>query len=105
MALKLYVGNLSYTTTEDGLRDLFSEAGGVTSSSVIKDKISGRSRGFGFIEMDTEDAAQKAVEMFNGKEFEGRKLVVNEAQPMTPRPQRSFDRGGDRGGYGRRDSY
>lgn len=118
MAQKLYVGNLSYNMTDDGLRDLFAEVGTVTSANVIKDKMSGRSRGFGFVEMDSEDSAQKAIEMFNGKDVDGRKLVVNEAQPMTARPRGGgggggFNRGGDRGGYGgggggyggRRDSY
>src|SRR3989338_9167814 len=106
MAQKLYVGNLSYTTTDESLRDTFAEAGGVLSATVIKDKMSGRSRGFGFVEMDSEDAAQKAIEILNGKEIEGRKLVVNEAQPMTARPRGAGgggfgrDRGGDRGGYG-----
>lgn len=112
MAQKLYVGNLSYTTTDESLRDTFAEAGGVLSATVIKDKMSGRSRGFGFVEMDSDDAAQKAIEILNGKEIEGRKLVVNEAQPMTARPRGGSgggfnrDRGGDRGGYGGgRDSY
>jgi RNA recognition motif-containing protein len=115
MAQKLYVGNLSYTTTDESLRDTFAEMGGVLSATVIKDKMSGRSRGFGFVEMDSDDAAQKAIETFNGKEIEGRKLVVNEAQPMTARPRGggggggyNRDRGGDRGGYGGgggRDSY
>jgi len=113
MAQKLYVGNLSYTTTDESLRDTFAEAGGVLSATVIKDKMSGRSRGFGFVEMDSDDAAQKAIEILNGKDIEGRKLVVNEAQPMTARPRTggggfNRDRGGDRGGYGGgggRDSY
>ena len=111
MAQKLYVGNLSYTTTDESLRDTFAEAGGVLSATVIKDKMSGRSRGFGFVEMDSEEAAQKAIEMLGGKEIEGRKLVVNEAQPMTARSRGggggfNRDRGGDRGGYGGgRDSY
>lgn len=96
MAIKLYVGNLSYGTTSDSLRDAFAQAGAVVSATVLTDKISGRSRGFGFVEMEDADAA-KAVEYWNGKELDGRKLRVNEARPMAERPARnSFDRGGDR---------
>jgi len=99
---KLYVGGLSYNTTETGLRDAFSQAGEVVSASVITDKMSGRSRGFGFVEMATEEDAQKAIDMWNGKELDGRTLVVNEAKPMSDRPKRTggFDRGGSRGGFG-----
>jgi RNA recognition motif-containing protein len=86
MAKKLYVGNLSYNTTEDSLREVFAEVGAVASTSIIKDKFSGRSRGFGFVEMENDDDAQKAIEMFNEKDVDGRKLVVNEAKPMTERP-------------------
>jgi len=82
MSNKLYVGSLAYETTEDALKNLFSEAGTVTSASIITDKISGRSKGFGFVEMSTDEEAKKAVEMFNGKELEGRNLVVDEARPM-----------------------
>jgi len=82
MSTKLYVGSLSYETTEDALKNLFSEAGTVSSASVIIDKISGRSKGFGFVEMSTEEEAKKAIEMFNGKDFEGRTIVVDEARPM-----------------------
>lgn len=102
MEKKLYVGGLSYTTTETGLRDAFSQAGEVVSATVITDKMSGRSRGFGFVEMATEEDAQKAIEMWNGKELDGRTLMVNEAKPMADRPRRSggFDRGNGRGGFG-----
>jgi len=93
MAKKLYVGNLSYGTTQQALQDLFSEAGTVASATIIIDRMSGRSKGFGFVEMSTEEEAQKAIDMFNGKEVEGRKLTVNEAKPMEPRGDRS---GGDR---------
>ncbi len=93
MAKKLYVGNLSYGTTQQALQDLFAEAGTVASATVIIDRMSGRSKGFGFVEMSTEEEAQKAIEMFNGKEVEGRKLTVNEAKPMEPRGDRN---GGDR---------
>ena len=82
MEKKLYVGGLSYQTTEDSLKDLFSQAGTVTSAAIIMDKISGRSKGFGFVEMGSEDEAKKAIEMFNGKDFDGRNITVNEARPM-----------------------
>ncbi len=96
MATKLYVGNLSYGTTSDSLRDAFAQAGAVVSSSVLTDKMTGRSRGFGFVEMEEADA-KKAIEMWDGKDLDGRKLRVNEARPMADRPPRRFDdRGGDR---------
>lgn len=88
MSSKLYVGNLSYDTTEDGLKKLFSEAGEVTSATVITDKMSGRSKGFGFVEMASDEDAKKAVEMFNGYELDGRKLKVDLARPMQPREDR-----------------
>lgn len=98
MATKLYVGGLPYSSTEDGVRDHFSQAGNVVSSVIIKDKMSGRSKGFGFVEMENEADANKAIEMFNGQDFEGRKLTVNVARPMEERPpRRSF--GGGRGNY------
>ncbi len=107
MEKKLYVGGLSYDTTETSLKDAFSQAGEVTSASVITDRMSGRSRGFGFVEMATEEAAQKAIEMWNGKELDGRTLMVNEAKPKSDHPRRpgGFDRGGDRGGFGGRRDY
>lgn len=82
---KLYVGNLSYSVTNDQLRDHFAAAGTVTDAVVITDKFSGRSKGFGFVEFETAEMAQKAIEMFNGKELDGRELVVNEARPKEPR--------------------
>ncbi|OGI88048.1 hypothetical protein A2914_01730 [Candidatus Nomurabacteria bacterium RIFCSPLOWO2_01_FULL_41_21] len=97
MATKLYVGGLPYSTQEDALKDLFAAAGSVTSAVIIMDKMSGRSKGFGFVEMATDEEAQNAISMFNEKEFEGRKLTVNEARPMEARPPRS---GGGGGGYG-----
>ncbi len=97
MAKKLYVGNLSWNTTADGLKDAFSKAGAVLSANLITDKMTGRSRGFGFVEMEDGDA-DKAVEMFNGKDLDGRTLTVNEARPMTDRPRRDSN-GGGRGGY------
>jgi len=97
MATKLYVGGLPYSTQEDALKDLFTQAGSVTSAVIIMDKMSGRSKGFGFVEMSSDAEAQAAVGMFNEKEFEGRKLTVNEARPMEARPPRT---GGSGGGYG-----
>ena len=97
MATKLYVGGLPYSTSEDTLKDLFAQAGTVTSATIIMDKMTGRSKGFGFVEMSSDEEAQKAIEMFDKKEFEGRTLTVNEARPMEARPPRT---GGDRGGYG-----
>lgn len=88
MAKKLYVGNLPYNATADSLKELFSGAGAVAEAVVISDKMSGRSKGFGFVEMSTEEEAQKAIEMFNGKEYEGRALKVNEARPLEERPRR-----------------
>jgi RNA recognition motif-containing protein len=99
MEKKLYVGGLSYNTTEDSLRDAFSQAGKVESVKIIADKMSGRSRGFGFVEMSSEEEAKKAIETWDGKEFEGRTLTVNEARPMKPRPPRQGNSqpGGGRG--------
>jgi RNA recognition motif-containing protein len=88
MAKKLYVGNLSYQTTAEDLKQHFSAAGAVADAVVISDKMSGRSKGFGFVEMATEEEAQKAIEMFDGKEYEGRALKVNEARPLEERPRR-----------------
>lgn len=84
MSPKLYVGNLDYAVTNDQLGQLFAQAGTVASAVVIADRQSGRSKGFGFVEMSSEEEAKKAMEMFNGQEFEGRKIVVNEARPRQP---------------------
>lgn len=84
----LYVGGLAYEVDDTKLSELFSKAGKVTSASVIMDKYSGRSRGFGFVEMATAEEAKKAIEMFNGYELEGRKIIVNEARPRRERPPR-----------------
>ena len=102
MSKKLYVGNLPYTTTDAQLKDLFSQCGTVESAMLPIDKMSGRPRGFGFVEMADDEGAQKAVETLNGYDLEGRKLVVNEARPMAERPpRRSFGGGGGNGGgYG-----
>jgi len=111
VAKKLYIGNLSYNTNDAQLRDFFAQAGTVESASVLMDKMTGRSRGFGFVEMASDEEAAKAVETLNGVELDGRKLVVNEARPMTDKPpRRSFgggmgggNRGGGRGFGGGRD--
>jgi len=96
MAKRLYVGGLPYATTDAELRDAFAQAGTVDSATVIFDKMSGRSKGFGFVEMSTDDEASKAIDMWNGKELGGRTLTVNEARPMEPRTG-----GGGGGGFGR----
>ncbi len=104
MAKKLYVGGLPYETTQEELKDAFSQAGTVTSATIIVDKLSGRSRGFGFIEMSSDEEAAKAIEMLNGKDFGGRKLTVNEAKPMEERPRRDA-RGGGGGFDNRRNNW
>lgn len=85
---KLYVGNLNYRTTSDMLKEMFAAAGNVVSAMVITDKFSGRSKGFGFVEMENEAMANKAIEMFHDQETDGRKLVVNVARPLEDRPPR-----------------
>jgi cold-inducible RNA-binding protein len=99
MATKLYVGNLSFQTTSEDLRDHFAQAGNVESASVVEDRMTGRSRGFGFVEMATAEEAAAAIEQLNGKEFAGRNLTVNEARPRTDRGPGNFG-GGNRGGGG-----
>jgi len=96
MGKKLYVGNLSYSMTDSDLQTLFSEHGTVQSAQVIMDRDTGRSKGFGFIEMGTDDEAQKAIQALNGAEVEGRPLTVNEARPKAE----GGGGGGGRGGYG-----
>ena len=95
MAKKLYVGGLNYATTEAVLKDTFAQAGTVETATIIMDKMTNRSKGFGFVEMSTDEEAAKAIEMMNGKELDGRTLTVNEARPMEPRAPRT---GG--GGFG-----
>lgn len=85
MAKKLYVGGIPYSTTEAELRDAFAQAGAVESAAIIIDRMTGRSKGFGFVEMTDDEGAQKAIDLWNGKDFQGRKLTVNEARPMQPR--------------------
>ena len=99
MAKKLYVGNLSYGTTDSDLQSLFEEFGTVQSAQVIMDRESGRSKGFGFVEMGSQEEAEKAISMLNGKEVEGRALTVNIARPREERGPGGDDRRG-RGGYG-----
>ena len=118
MGTKLYVGNLSFRTTSEELREAFAAIGTVESASVIEDRDTGRSRGFAFVEMATPEEAAAAIEQFNGKDFGGRNLTVNEAKPRADRGGRGGgyggggggrgggyggggDRGGDRGGYER----
>ena len=98
MSSKLYVGNLSYDTTEEELTETFSEAGTVTSCSIVLDRETQRSRGFAFVEMSSADEAKAAIETFAGKEISGRPLVVNEARPREDRPRGGGGGGG--GGYG-----
>src|SRR6266513_2414178 len=95
MGTKLYVGNLSFNTTETDLQDLFAQAGAVQEVTLMQDKFTGKSRGFAFVTMGSEADAQKAIADFNGKTIEGRPLTVNEARPREPRP------GGGGGGGGR----
>ena len=101
MASKLFVGGLAYSVNDDQLRDLFAGVGTVVSAQVIVDKYSNQSKGFGFVEMSSEEEAKKAIEELNGKDFEGRSVAVNEARPQEKREPRSF--GG--GGGGHRDDF
>ena len=100
MATKLFVGNLSFNATQEQLRDLFAPHGTVVEVDVIKDKFSGRPRGFAFVTMETKEAADAAVQAINGKDIDGRALTVNEARPREDRPPRSGGGGGGGGGYG-----
>jgi cold-inducible RNA-binding protein len=100
MATKLYIGGLPYSTTQDELQEAFAKSGAVVSTSIIMDKMTGRSRGFGFVEMGSDDDAQKAIEMWNGQDFGGRKLTVNEAKPLEARPPRREGGGSRFGGNG-----
>lgn len=99
MATKLFVGSLSWNTTDDQLKDFFATAGTVVSATVIVDRDTNRSKGFGFVEMSSDAEAKAAVEQLNNKELDGRTIVVNEARPREERPRGSFG-GGNGGGYG-----
>ena len=101
MEAKLYVGNLPFNTSDSDLQDLFAQAGTVKSAQVIRDRASGRSKGFGFVEMNTADEAQSAIYKFHGKDFNGRAMTVNVARPREERP--GGFRGGDRNRERRRD--
>lgn len=99
MATKIYIGNLSFDTTESDLRETFAAFGEVTSCNVISDRDTGRPRGFAFVEMASADAAAKAIAGMNGKELGGRALVVNEARPREERPRGGGFGGGNRNRY------
>ena len=111
MGNKLYVGNLSYRVTSEDLQEYFGAAGPVESANVVYDRETGRSRGFGFVEMNSEDGATAAIAQFNGQEYDGRNMVVNEARPRDDRPRggggnRNYDNGGgNRNDYGSGDRW
>ena len=100
MGKKLYVGSIPFTATEESLRELFSGIGEVESVKIITDAETGRSKGFGFVEMASAEDAKKAIDQLNGTKFMERSLTVNEARPQQPREGRGFGGGGGRGGYG-----
>jgi RNA recognition motif-containing protein len=107
MSIKLYVGNLSFQTSSDDLQQLFAQVGTVESATVVEDRDTGRSRGFGFVEMASKEEGEKAIEQFNGTDFNGRNLTVNEARPREDRGNRGGGGGGrgfggNRGGGGGR---
>ncbi len=98
MATKLFVGSLSWNTTDDQLKDFFATVGNVVSANVIFDRETNRSKGFGFVEMSSDEEAKAAIDQLNGKELDGRTIVVNEARPREERPRGSYA-GGNGGGY------
>ena len=100
MACKLFVGNLPFNTTENDLQDHFAQAGSVIAVNIMQDRATGRSRGFAFIEMGSQEDANKAISMFHQKDFQGRALTVNEARPREDRPAGGGGYGGGRGGGG-----
>lgn len=100
MATKLFVGNLSFDTTENELLEMFKQAGQVVSCEIVMDRFSGRSRGFGFVQMASQEDANKAVAEYNGRDMGGRALTVNEARPREERPRGDFGGGGGGGGFG-----
>jgi RNA recognition motif-containing protein len=110
--MNIYVGNLSWSMTDEDLNSLFTEYGTVSSAKILKDKMSGRSKGFGFVEMEDDEAAKTAIANLNETEIQGRKLIVNESQPRPEgeggykkRPGGGFGGGGNRGGGGGRGGY
>ena len=105
--MNIYVGNLSWTMTDDDLMNLFTQHGSVTSAKILKDKMNGRSKGFGFVEMEDDEAAKAAIAALNETEVQGRKLIVNESQPRQEGDfkKRSFGGGGGGGGYKKSGGY
>ncbi len=101
MGKKLYVGNLPFSVTEESLQQLFAQAGTVESATVITDRATGRSKGFGFVEMSSDQEAADAITKLNGTDLEGRAIAVSEARPQAPRENRGFGGGGGGGGRGR----
>jgi len=101
MGKKIYVGNLSYNVSDESLAEVFGQFGTVESARIVTDRDSGRSKGFGFVEMSTDTEAASAIEKLNGQAFEGRNMNVSEAKPMAPRE----NRGGGRSGFGGRPRY
>jgi cold-inducible RNA-binding protein len=100
MASKLYIGGLAYSTTSDGLREFFTQSGNVLSATVITDRFSGQSRGFGFVEMNTAEEAQNAISQLNGRELDGRRITVEISNPQAPRTGGGGGGGGRPGGGG-----
>jgi RNA recognition motif-containing protein len=98
MAAKLYIGGLSYSTTSEGLREFFAQCGNVLSATVITDRFSGQSRGFGFVEMDSNEEAQNAISQLNGRELDGRRITVEISNPQAPRTAGGGRPGGGGGG-------
>lgn len=105
MSAKLYVGNLAFNTTEQDLQDQFGQFGQVSSASIVTDRDTGRSRGFAFVELESKESAQAAIQAMNGKELDGRALTVNEAKPREDRGGGGGGRGGFGGGGGGRNRY
>jgi RNA recognition motif-containing protein len=101
MGKKLYVGNLPFNTTDEALQEIFAQAGSVQSAKIITDRDTGRSKGFGFVEMSSDQEAADAIQKFNGAEYGGRNMTVAEARPMAPREDRGGHRGGGGGGRNR----
>lgn len=105
MATRLFVGGLSWDTTDDKLREFFSQVGSVVSATVIKDRFTGKSKGFGFVEMSSDQEAQEAIQKLNGQTLDGRSVAVNEARPQAPREGRFGDNSSSRGDQRDRRGY